>query len=118
MSNKMEYTLGQVTMTLSFDGPFGSSAPAVDILAANDLEVVLEFDYEAGYEGRTWGRPEDCEPGYDPRVKITGIKCASSSKFESEGLSMTVDPTYDIMPFISERDVEELEEMIVMRGQE
>lgn len=37
-----------------------------------ETPITVEFDFTAGYAGRWYGPPEDCDPGYGAEVHITG----------------------------------------------
>lgn len=112
----MTHVFPELSVNIAFHGVLGASGETIDVLVAKDVEVMVEYTYEAGHPGRTSGAFEDAEEPMPPEATIHAIKCSEAFFFKGEGMSLLVDPGRDIMEAVAEVEIEKLEEEIIKRA--
>lgn len=95
----------------------------IDLRAAGDIFATVvgkmvmaevAFTYNAGHPARGMnGSMEDAEEAEPAELQITSIKTASAESFINEGLTLVMNRGFDLMPVVSRRTLETIEENLL-----
>lgn len=106
----------ELTVNITAHGPLGASGETIEIAVAKNVPATLEFTYhpeEPAYRGRTM---EDAHEGQPARVDWHAVRATDPINFDGLRMTLAVQPGYDLREFLSHRDIEVLEDIIITRA--
>lgn len=113
----LDYTFEDLMANIAENTRLSLCGRTVEIVVAKTVEAELDFTYRPGISGQLSGPPEDCYPAEPAEVRFHSIKAKSDFVFAGLHMDLLVRAGFDLMEFLSESEIEKLEEFIIKRAE-
>lgn len=101
------YTIGEMNIKLG---------EGIDTAFACNIPVLVEFEYEPGYEGTFGGPMEDAEPSEPPYVSVQRVTIgAESVALEGERTTLTFHPGCSVLEYLDQDVIDQIAEAMCDR---
>lgn len=92
-------------------GPLGANGRAIGTLVAHNVQAIVDFSHSPAEPAR--GMDDGCPA----EVAIRAIRLVRDTQFDGDGMHLVVDAGYDLLELLPEREVEQMEDMLIARAQ-
>jgi hypothetical protein len=88
-------------------------APLADVVLSAPASVHVDYDYEPGQHEILRPDPNDSQPGYPDSVRVWEVTAAELMKFDNEGISILLEPGFDLTHLLRSTTTDALESEIL-----
>lgn len=113
----LPYVFEELKANITEHGALGASGRTIEIAVARNVQATLDFSYLPGVPAKVSGPAEDCYPAEAAEVRWHKIQAVEDFKFEGLHMDLSVHAGFDLTEFLSESEIEALEEMIIKRAE-